>query len=307
VLSSIGFGARKNTLENQDLIIGGYRRLSVMQTGQNSEVWKVAELGNSNRVVAMKLLLPERERDANQIRLLRHEYRIGKQLQHPKIIRIEKMGWDKHILFVIMEYFAAPNIKTRMQAKEFERFLKPHMRSILEQSAAALEYMHSKKWVHRDIKPENVLVDATGDVRLIDFALAVRSASALAKRFGRRGVTAGTRSYMSPEQIRGYPVDVRADIYSFGVMAYELVAGRLPFVGTTSSELLRKHIFEQPPPIDSSRKVTPEFEQILKRLLAKKEADRFQSMQEFLSRLKAVKIFTDEEVGARNTLAPSNR
>jgi serine/threonine protein kinase len=275
--------------------------MNVMQTGQNSEVWQVCDAGNTRMIYAMKLLLPENERSAAQRSALKREYAIGKQLEHPKIIKTHKFGRDKHIVFILMEYFPSLNLKLRNLRGQYKDFIRPKLRTIFTQVAQGLDYMHSKKWVHRDIKPDNVLVDSLGNVKLIDFALAVKAASPLYKRlFRRRGQTAGTRSYMSPEQIRGYPVDERSDIYSFGVMIYELVAGRLPFTGNTASELLRKHIFDNPPTIDAARKVTPEFEQLLRRLLAKKEADRFQSMEEFLSRLRQVKIFADEEVEEKN-------
>jgi serine/threonine protein kinase len=281
-------------LELEEVVIGGYRRMSIMQTGQNSEVWQVCDVVTQRQIAAMKLLLPEREHDRAQQRAMKHESRIGLMLQHPKIIRTIKFGKDKHIVFILMEYFPSLNLKLRLMRKQYDDFIRPKLRSILMQIAQALEYMHSLKWVHRDVKPDNILVDSIGNVKLIDFALAVKSASAFAKKFGRRGVTAGTRSYMSPEQIRGRPVDIRADIYSFGVLTYEIVAGRLPFVGQSASDLLRKHIFEAPPPIDKARKVTPDFEKLLHKLLAKKEEDRIQTMSDFMKELRMVRIFTDE-------------
>jgi serine/threonine protein kinase len=283
-------------LELEDVVIGGYRRMSIMQTGQNSEVWQVCDVATQRQIAAMKLLLPEREREGAQQRALRHEANVGLKLQHPKIIRTFKFGKDKHVVFILMEYFPSLNLKLRLMRKQYDSFIRPKLRSILNQTAQALEYMHSLNWVHRDIKPDNVLVDSLGQVKLIDFALAVKAASGFMKRFGRRSSTAGTRSYMSPEQIRGLPVDTRADVYSFGILAYEIVAGRLPFVGQNASDLLRKHIFDPPPPIDPARKVTPDFRGLLDRMLAKKEKDRLQSMSDFLKEFRTVRIFTDEVV-----------
>jgi serine/threonine protein kinase len=281
-------------LELEEIVIGGYRRMSIMQTGQNSEVWQVADAATGRQVSAMKLLLPEREHDRAQQKALRHEANIGLKLEHPRIIRTFKFGKDKHIVFILMEYFPSVNLKLRLMRKQYDSFVRPKLRTILTQAAQGLEYLHSQKWVHRDVKPDNILVDSLANVKLIDFALAVKSASAFAKRWGRRGVTAGTRSYMSPEQIRGRPVDIRADIYSFGVTAYEIVAGRLPFVGRSADELLRKHLFEIPPTIDPSRKVTPQFEALLHKLLAKKEDARPASMTDFMTELRGLRIFTDE-------------
>jgi serine/threonine protein kinase len=281
-------------LELEDIVIGGWRRLSIMQTGQNSEVWQVGDAATGRQIAAMKLLLPEREHDRSQQKALRHEANIGLKLEHPRIIRTIKFGKDKHIVFILMEYFPSVNLKLRLMRKQYDSFVRPKLRTILTQAAQGLEYVHSMKLVHRDVKPDNILVDSLASVKLIDFALAVKSASPFAKRWGRRGVTAGTRSYMSPEQIRGRPVDIRADIYSFGVTAYEIVAGRLPFVGRSADELLRKHLFELPPTIEPARKVTPEFEKLLQKLLAKKEEARPASMSDFLSELRTIRIFTDE-------------
>ncbi len=113
--------------------------------------------------------------------------------------------------------------------------------------------MHSKKWVHRDIKPENIIVNSMAEVRLIDFALACRPYGAFLTQFTGKRKAVGTRSYMSPEQIIGRSLDRRADIYSFGIMLYQIVAGRLPFIGSSGSDLLRKHIHSKPDPIDPKR------------------------------------------------------
>jgi serine/threonine protein kinase len=281
-----------------DIIIGGYRRLAVMQVGQNSEVWEVAELG-SHRRFAMKLLLPEKVRNSDQRRMLRLEAKLGMKFRHPNIIRVFSFSNNRDNPFLIMEYFPSPNLKLRLMRGQYDEFVRPRLRPLFDQIAGALEYVHEQGWVHRDVKPDNVLVNGAGEVRVIDFALAVRTASRLAIRFGRRGRTAGTRSYMSPEQIMGYPLDQRADIYSFGVMAYEMVAGRLPFVAQTGTDLLKKHMSADIPAIDSSRNVTREFEDFLRRLMAKKPAGRPERFVDVISTLRSLKIFKDELVLAR--------
>src|SRR5690606_33025097 len=118
--------------------------------------------------------------------------------------------------FILMEYFPSQNLKLRIMRGQYEEFIKPRLRNLLEQMILALDYVHSQGWVHRDVKPDNYLVSKGGDVRLIDFALAVRAATGLSRLFARKNTRImGTRSYMSPEQIRGQPLDRRADIYSF--------------------------------------------------------------------------------------------
>src|SRR5207247_408302 len=115
---------------------------------------------------------------------------------------------------------------------------------IFKQAATALAYMNASGWVHRDVKPDNIMVNSAGEVRLIDFALAQRVSKG--SMFRRKVRTAGTRSYMSPEQIRGEALDGRADVYSFGASVYEVVTGRPPFRAASPVELLNKHIVEKP-------------------------------------------------------------
>jgi len=162
----------------------------------------------------------------------------------------------------------------------------------LEQAAEGLAYFHRQGWVHRDIKPDNFLMSETGDVKLLDFALARRQPRGLARWFARRGKIQGTRSYMSPEQIRGEVLDQRADIYSFGCMAHELLAGKAPFTGATTNELLTKHLKNPPPGLQAANKnVTEAFANLIRKTLAKQPKARLASMDEFLSELRRTEIF----------------
>jgi serine/threonine protein kinase len=146
--------------------------------------------------------------------------------------------------------------------------------------------------VHRDVKPDNFLVGENGEVKLIDFALAVRRKKGLARLFSTRSKVQGTRSYMSPEQIRGQPLDERADIYSYGCVAYELLGGKPPYTGTSTNELLNKHLRAAIPPAQASnRNVTDEFAALMKSMLAKKPEDRPQSMDDVLTELRVTPLF----------------
>jgi serine/threonine-protein kinase len=165
---------------------------------------------------------------------------------------------------------------------------------ILKQAATALAFMNAKGWVHRDVKPDNFLVTSGGDVRLIDFALAqrIQKAGFFSRLFGRKGSRMGTRSYMSPEQIRGLPLDGRADIYSFGATCYELVTSRPPFRAASSQELLHKHIIEKPvTPRQYNPDVTEEFADLILRMLSKKKEDRPRDFHDVLMSLRGVRLF----------------
>jgi serine/threonine protein kinase len=150
--------------------------------------------------------------------------------------------------------------------------------------------------VHRDVKADNILVASSGDVRIIDFALAQRIPTGLAKFFRRKAKPAGTRSYMSPEQIRGQPLDGRADVYSFGAMCYEMVTGRPPFRAASFHDLLTKHIAEKPTtPQVYNAEVTKEFADLILRMLAKNKEERPRDFHDVLMQLRSLRLFSPKK------------
>jgi serine/threonine protein kinase len=268
-----------------------------MVTGQTSQVWEVRDA--SGRHFAMKLLLPEKASDPVYRRFLLHEAEVGKQLAHPNIIRIIEVDRkDPANPYFVMEYFPAGNLKLRIMngrrdPKQAE-FLREKGQDILKQAATGLAFMNAKGWVHRDVKPDNLLVNSAGEVRLIDFALAQRIPTGMAKFFRRKEKAQGTRSYMSPEQIRGQALDGRADVYSFAASAYEMVTGRPPFRASSSTELLNKHITEKPiTPRQYNPDVTEPFADLILRMLAKKREDRPRDFHEVLIAMRGMKVFKD--------------
>jgi serine/threonine protein kinase len=271
-------------------VIGGYRLLRHMVTGQTSQVWEVVE-NASGRHYAMKLLLPEKVHDSVHRQFLFHEAEVGKELAHPNIIRIVRVDRGKDNPHIVMEYFPGGNLKLRIMRKE-QDFLREKATDILKQAATGLAFMNAKGWVHRDVKPDNVLVTSGGDVRLIDFALAQRIPTGMAKLFFRKSKPQGTRSYMSPEQILAKPLDGRADVYSFGAMCYELVASRPPFRGLSSQDLLAKHINEKPvSPKYHNPDITDQFADLVLRMLSKKKEDRPRDFHEVLMQLRGIRIY----------------
>jgi serine/threonine protein kinase len=272
-------------------VIGDYRLKNLMMTGQTSQVWEVVEI-SSNRHFAMKMLLPEKAELAEHRKLLFHEAEVGVKLAHPNVIKIIQLHKSEPPYFV-MEFFPAGNLKLRIMHKKWD-FIKEKSHDIFKQAATALAYMNSSGWVHRDVKPDNIMVNSAGEVRLIDFALAQRVSSGgmFSKRKGR---TAGTRSYMSPEQIRGAGLDGRADIYSFGATMYEVVTGRPPFRASTPVELLNKHFTEKPQsPRALNPDVTEECAALILRMLAKKKEDRPKDFHEVLMALRSIRVFVGE-------------
>ena len=162
----------------------------------------------------------------------------------------------------------------------------------MEEAAEGLAHLNKLGWVHRDVKPDNFLVNDQGEVKLIDLGLAVRARRGLAKWLTLRSKIQGTRSYISPEQLRGGAVDQRADVYSFGCTIHELLAGKPPFTGTNAQELLMKQLKSPPPPLEAANSnITPEFAQLVRRCLAKDPAARVQSLDEFLEGFRACRVF----------------
>jgi serine/threonine-protein kinase len=278
-------------------MIGDYRLVRQIATGQASQVYEVVET-SSHRHFAMKLLLPEKVQDNAAREFLLHEAEVGIKLTHPNIIRIVKVGKGANPYFV-MEFFPSGSVKSLMMRKDRADFLREKTQDILKQAATALAFMNEKGWVHRHVKPDNVLVNMAGEVRVIDFAIAQQIPKGFfTKVFWKwvRGKVQGTRSYMSPEQIRNLPLDGRADIYSFGAMAFEIVTGRPPFRGASSQDLLAKHITEKPvTPASINPEVTKEFGEFVLNMLAKKKEDRPRNFHEVMMKMRTLRVYKPAE------------
>lgn len=283
-----------------DEVIGGYRLVNLMMTGQTSQVWEVVETAASGRRFAIKMLLPEHAGVPAQRKFLFHEAEVGRQIAHPKIIKMLQLVKDKDNPYILMEFFPSTNVKLRLMRKD--ELVKEKARMIVEQAATALAFMNERGWVHRDVKPDNILVNGSGDVRLIDFALAERVSKGGFSLFRRRRKAQGTRSYMSPEQIRGDPLDPRADIYGFGCTIYEMLTGRPPFRAGSPGELLQKHLSEKAiSPQLYNAEITNEMAGLLLRMLEKKKEGRPRDFLDFLTKFRVVRLFKSDG-GIRRTL-----
>jgi serine/threonine-protein kinase len=268
--------------------LGSYRLLNLVGTGRHCEVWDAMHDALAERR-ACKLILPQYGKDKEQVALLRQEFTAAKEMQHRNVIRVFEFNAEKEMPFVAMEYFPSVNLKQLiLQNKEA---LEARMPKIIERAAMGLSHVHERGWIHRDVKPDNFLINEQDEVKLIDFALADRKKTGFGKFFSGRGKVQGTRSYMSPEQIRGQSLDDRSDIYSFGCTIFEALAGRPPFTGTSTDDLLNKHLRHQPPSLEASnRNVTTEFSNLIKKLLAKDRDDRPQTMLELQRDLMTIRV-----------------
>jgi serine/threonine protein kinase len=269
----------------------------MIRAGSTCEVWEAMNDIKGERL-ALKLLTGEHARNKTEVAFLKHECQVAKGMDHPNVIKIYDVGADSGYFYMAMELFATPNLK-QLIVQGVEP-LQPLASKIIQAAGEGLEFFHSHGWIHRDIKPDNFLVGKQGEVKLIDFALAVKKKGGLARLFSTKSKIQGTRSYMSPEQIRGQALDQRADLYSFGCMVYELLGGKPPFTGSTTNELLNKHLRSAIPPLQgSNRNVSDEFAQLAKSMLAKDPAERPDSMADFLREMRGIPLFKVPPTGAK--------
>ena len=275
--------------------IGEYKLRKLLgNPGQTSQVYEVVE-PRSNRHFAMKVLLPEMADKKDHRKRLFHEAAIGMKMRHENVINIIKVDKSPTTPHFIMEYFPAGSLRDRLMSKDprEKEFLKQNAKKIFKQVATGLAYMNASGIVHCDMKPDNILVNASVQTKIIDFAIAKRVQKGFFdKLFHRSGKPQGTPSFMSPEQIAGEILDGRSDIYSYGATLFELTTGRPPFRGTTINDLLRKHLAEKPaPPHSFNSDVTEEFSNFVVKLIAKKREQRPESFHEVLMELKKVKVY----------------
>lgn len=238
-----------------------------------------------NRTVAIKVLLPQFARDTSFVERFRREAQAAARLNHPNIVGVFDTGSDDGTQFIVMEFIegrtladflAAGRRPTPVQAAE-----------ISQKICSALAAAHAQGVIHRDIKPGNVMVTREGTVKVMDFGIA-RMTSGV-ETAPQTSAVLGTASYLSPEQAQGGPVDARTDVYSLGVVLYELLVGRPPFTGDSPVAVAYKQVNEAPiPPSQLNPDVPPRLDAVVMRALSKNPANRYQTALEFSEDLQRV-------------------
>jgi serine/threonine-protein kinase len=263
--------------------IGKYKILGVLGKGGMGIVYKGLD-PDIEREVAIKTIRldgfidgPEKEEMLN--RAIREAKAAGR-LNHPNIITIFDVLREDDLTFIVMQYVDGRTLQALIESGKI--FSPEDVIALLKPVAEALDFAHQNGIVHRDVKPANILIDKAGTPFLADFGVARMETSTMTGP----GTTIGTLSYMSPEQIMGKTADGRADFFALGVILYELLAGRRPFVGNNLSTIVYKIVHEEPQRVtDINQSLPPGYEDVIRRALAKNPDDRYQSGREMIADL----------------------
>jgi beta-lactam-binding protein with PASTA domain/predicted Ser/Thr protein kinase len=256
------------------LFDGRYRVMRKLGAGGMADVY-LAEDEELGRRVAIKILNDRHANDESFVERFRREAKNAAGLSHPNIVSIYDRGEAEGTYYIAMEYLDGRTLKELLIARGPMPIGDAihHTRQILN----ALRFAHKKGVVHRDIKPHNVMVDGDGRLKVTDFGIARAGASQMTEA----GAIVGTAQYLSPEQARGAAVDQRSDLYSIGVVLYEMLTGNVPFSGESPVEIAMKHLSDTPRPPSSIRpEIPPDLDMVVLRALAKNPDDRFQTAEE---------------------------
>jgi len=236
------------------------------------------------RTVAIKTVrLPDSADDetAEEIARFRREAQAAGRLTHPNIVGVFDYGETADLAYIVMEYVDGPPLKSLLDKNE--RFPLPRIVRIMEDLLAGLQFSHERGVVHRDIKPANLMLTKSGQAKIADFGIARIESSSMTQA----GTVLGTPAYMSPEQFMGQVVDARSDIYSSGVLLYQLLTGERPFEGSMSAIMHKALNTEAPMPSQISVTVPRPFDAVVRKAMAKRPDDRFASAEEFMAAIRA--------------------
>ncbi|NIO48340.1 MAG: protein kinase [Candidatus Aminicenantes bacterium] len=282
-------------MEKGATFAGKYKIIEELGRGGMGIVYK-SEDTKLKRPVALKFLPQELVSDPEAKERFVREAQAAAALDHPNICTVYEVDEAEGKAYISMAYVEGQSLKKRIEQKPLAV---DEVLDIAIQVAEGLEEAHNKGIIHRDIKIANIMVDRKGQAKVMDFGLAKIRGGA---QVTREGTTIGTVAYMSPEQARGKTVDHRTDIWSFGVVLYEMICGQTPFEGETEASILYSIVHEEPKPIKDSKPGIPdEFAKIINRALKKKPESRYQSMAGVLKDLRQYKpSLKAEEVGIKD-------
>jgi tRNA A-37 threonylcarbamoyl transferase component Bud32/CheY-like chemotaxis protein len=251
--------------------VRGYRRIKQLASGSVSDLY-LAESLKAGALVVLKVTRDARRSDGVDQAFARflQEYEIVRGVRHPNVVHLHDLGVTDDYAYLVMEYFASGDLRSRMRMPLSPRLTLTYMHEM----AGALDAIHKAGILHRDLKPGNVMVRDDGTLALIDFGLAKHRALEL--EITDKGLIFGTPYYMSPEQGHGQPTDPRSDLYALGVMLYEMLTAKKPFEGDSAMGIIYKHAKEPIPKLPAELAL---LQPLLERLMAKRPDDRYPSAQ----------------------------
>jgi eukaryotic-like serine/threonine-protein kinase len=257
-------------------LIDSYRIESPVARSGMASIFRATDV-RDNRVVALKIPHPDMEADPILFDRFQREAAIGEKLNHPMVMRVYG-GEKRSRIYMVMEWCEGRLLREILSHGPFS-----HHRAIrvAVRVLDALEYIHEQGIVHRDLKPENIMVDTDDNVKLIDFGIAGDS-GARRLTYANFTATLGTADYISPEQVKGKRGDGRSDIYSMGVILYEMLTGRLPFSGSSPMEIMNDRLLNHPlPPTIADPTISPQLQEVLYRALERDPQNRYARAREF--------------------------
>ncbi len=291
--------------------ISHYQVEELLGKGGMGVVYKARDT-RLGRPVALKLLPPEFTRDEERKGRFKQEALAAARVVHPAIAQVYDVDEGPEGVFIAMELVEGKTVKSLIQGRELDLL---GALEIAQQVAGGLQKAHEQGIVHRDIKPENIMVTTDGHAKILDFGLAkllepaapdapegISHMETLAKT--QAGFVLGTLRYMSPEQARGQAVDHRSDIFSMGIVLYEMVTGQLPFSGTTALDTLHAIAFEETRPVTALRpNLPPSLQRVVTRCLRKRAQDRYADARELGADLKTVQHEVESGISSKAPLS----
>ncbi len=273
----------ENELTRGALFAGRYEIIEELGEGGMGRVYRVADK-KVREEVALKIVRPEISSDRETIDRFRNELKTARKIRHKNVTGMYDLGDDNGTYYITMEYVPGENLKSLI--KRVGQIPVRKALSTAKQICAGLAEAHRLGIIHRDLKPSNIMIDRAGNVRIMDFGIArtLRGEGTTGA-----GVIVGTPDYMSPEQVEGKGVDQTSDIYSLGVVFFEMLTGKVPFTGDTALSIALKHKNEPPPdPREVNPQVPRDFSRIVLRCLEKDKSDRFRDVEDLLASLNQV-------------------
>jgi serine/threonine protein kinase len=266
--------------------LGQYEITGLLGEGGMATVYRARQV-SMKRDVAIKVIESKLTRNPDFVKRFEREAQTVASLSHPFILKVFDYGQQGESIYLVMELLVGGSLADHIRRGPLSLDTTTRL---LEQIASALDYAHERGVVHRDLKPQNVLLDEKSNALLTDFGIA----KLLGETTGltRSGVAMGTPSYMAPEQWKGQPIDARADIYALGVMLFEMLSGRLPFIADTPYSMMHMHVNEPPPSLHTLRQdLPPGIERVIERALAKDRDQRFASAMDMVSAFKDAQVY----------------